>query len=73
MDSCLSRTSKVSTLEHLAQANIRSRALQTVVEQQNQCLQLEKLKNINSSLQKDLVERRQELESYCNKIKEATK
>ena len=33
---CLLRTRKVSTLEHLAPANIRSRALQTEVELQNQ-------------------------------------
>ena len=47
------RTQKVSTLEHLAPANIRSRALQNEVELQNQCLQLEKLKSTNSSLQND--------------------
>ena len=69
----LSRTRKVSTLEHLAPATIRSPALQTCVELQNQCLQLEKLKSTNSSLQKDLVELRQELDNYCNKTKEATK
>ena len=72
MKSCLSRTRKVSTLEHLAPANIRSRALQTEVELQNQCLQLEKLKSTNSSLQKDLIELRQQLDNYCNKTKEAT-
>ena len=43
------------------------------MELQNQCLQLEKLKSTNSSLQKDLVELRQELDNYCNKTKEATK
>ena len=69
----LSRTRKVSTLEHLAPANIPSPALQTCVELQNQCLQLEKLKSTNSSLQKDLVELRQELDKYCNKTKEARK
>ena len=75
VESCLSRTWKVSTLEHLAPANIRSRALQTEVELQNQCSQLEKLRGTNSSLQlqKDLVELRQELDNYCNKMKEATK
>ena len=36
VESCLSRTRKVSTLEHLAPANIRSRNLQTEVERQNQ-------------------------------------
>ena len=35
MESCLSRTGKVFTLEHLASANIRSRALHTEVELQN--------------------------------------
>ena len=38
----------------------------------NKCSQFEKLKNTNSSLQKDLVELRQELDNYCNKTKEAT-
>ena len=69
----LPRTRKISTLEYLAPANIRSPALQTCVELQNQCLQLEKLKSTNSSLQKDLVGLRQELDNYCNKTKEATK
>ena len=73
MDSCLSRTRKVSTPDYLTPANIRSRALQTEVELQNQCLQLAKLKSTNSSLQKDLVEFRQELDNYCNKTKEATR
>ena len=70
VESCLSRTRKLSPLEHLAPTNIRSRALQTEVELQNQCLQLEKLMSTNSSLQKNIVE--QELDNYCNKIKEAT-
>ena len=69
----MSRTRIVSTLEDLAPAKIRSRALQTEVELQSQCLQLEKLKITKSSLQKDLVELRQELDNYCNKTKEATK
>ena len=73
VESCLSRTWKVSTLEHLAPANIRLRALQTEVELQNQCSQLENMKSTNSALQKDLVELRQELDNYCNKTKEATK
>ena len=72
MESCLSRTRKVSTLEHLAPANIWSRALQTKVELQNKCSQLEKWKSDDSSLQKDLVELRQELDNYY-KTKEATK
>ena len=72
VESCLSRTQKVSTLEHLAPANFRSRALQIEVEPQNQCSQLEKLKSTRYSLQKDLVELRQELDKYCNKTKEAT-
>ena len=72
VESCLSRTRKVSTLEHLAPANIWLRALQTEVERQNQCLKFEKLKSTNSSLQKDLVELRQEPDNYCNKTKEAT-
>ena len=73
MESCLSRTRKVSTLELLAAANIRSRALQTEVELQNQCAQLEKLKSKNSLLQKDLVEVRQKLDKHCKKAKEATR
>ena len=73
VESCPSRTRKVSTLEHLAPANILSGALQTEVKLQNECLQLEKLKSNNSSLQKDLVELRQEVDNYCNKTKEATK
>ena len=52
VESCLSRTRKVSTLELLAPANIGSRALQTEVELQNQCAQLEKLKSTSSLLQK---------------------
>ena len=40
VESCLSRTRKVSTLELPAPANIRSRDLQTEVELQNQCAQL---------------------------------
>ena len=68
------RTQKVSTLEHLAPANIRSRALQNEVELQNQCLQLEKLKSTNYSLQNDdLVEFRQELDNHFKKAKETTK
>ena len=63
VESCLSRTRKVSTLEHLAQDNIRSRALQTEMELQNHFSQLEKLNSTNSSLQKDLVELRQELDN----------
>ena len=73
VESCLSRTRKVSTLELLAPANIRSRALQTEVELQNQCAQLEKLKSTNSLLQKDLVELRQKLDKHCDKAKEATR
>ena len=73
MESCLSRTRKVSTLELLANANIRSRALQTEVELQNQCAQLEKLKSVNSLLQKDLVELRQKLDKLCEKAKETTR
>ena len=57
----------------LAPASIRSRALQTEVELQIQCSQLENLKSTNSSLQKDLVELRQELDNYYNKINEARK
>ena len=73
MESCLSGTRKVSTLELLAPANIRSRALQTDVELQNQCAQLEKLKSTNSSLlQEDLVELRQKLDKPCDKAQEAT-
>ena len=68
------RTQKVSTLEHLAPATIRSRALQNEVELQNQCLQLEKLKNTNTSLQNDdLVELRQDMDNHFKKAKEATK
>ena len=73
VESCLSRTRKVSTLEFLAPANIRSRALQTEVELQNQCAQLEKLKSTNSLLQKDPVELRQKLDKHCDKAKEATR
>ena len=73
VESCLSRTWKVSTLALLAPANIRSRALQTEVELQNQCAQLEKMKSTNSLLQKDLVELRQKLDKHCDKAKEATK
>ena len=73
VESCLSRTQKVSTLELLAPANIWSRALQTEVEPQNQCAQLEKLKSTNSLLQKDLVELRQKLDKHCDKAKEATR
>ena len=63
MESCLSRTRKVSTLEQLAPANFRSCALQTEVQLQNECLQLEKLNSTNSSLQKVLVEIPQELDN----------
>ena len=71
---CQSRTRKVSTLEHLVPAIIRLPALQTEVELQNQCSQLENWKSTNSSFQKNhLVELRQELDKYCNKTKEATK
>ena len=73
VESYLSRTRKVSTLELLAPANIRSRALQTEVELQSQCAQLEKLKSTNSLLQKDLVELRQKLDRHCEKAKEATR
>ena len=76
MESCLSRTRKVSTLELLAPANVRSRALQTEVELQNQCAQLEKLKSTNctnSLLQKYLVELRKKLDKHCDKAKEATR
>ena len=72
MESCLSRTWKVSTLELLASANIRSRAQQTEVELQNQCAQLEKLKSTPSLLRKDLVELRQKQDKHCDKAKEAT-
>ena len=58
MESYLSHTRKVSTLKRLTPANIRSRALQTEVELQNQCSRLGKLRSDNSSLQKDLVELR---------------
>ena len=67
------RTRKVSTLKLLATANFRSRALETDLEMQNQCPQLEKLKSNNSSIQKNLVELRQELDNHRNKTKEATK
>ena len=73
MESCLSRTWKLSTLKHLAPDNVRSRALQTEVELQYHCLQLEKLKSTNSSLQKNLIMLGQELDNYCNKTKVATK
>ena len=73
MESCLSRTRKVSTIELLSPANFRFRALQTEVELQNQCAQLEKLKSTNSLLQKDLVELRQKLDKHCDKAKEATR
>ena len=73
VESCLSRTRKVSRLELLAPANIRSRALQTEVELQNQCAQLEKLKSTNSLLQKDLVELQQKLDKHCDKAEEATR
>ena len=73
VECCLSRTRKVSTLELLATANIRSQALQTEVELQNQCAQLEKLKSTNFLLQKDLVELRQKLDKHCDKAKEATR
>ena len=63
----------MSTLELLAPANIRSRALQTKVELQKQCAQLEKLKNTNSLLQKDLVELQEKLDKHCDNAKEATK
>ena len=58
---CLSRTRRLSTLELLASANIRSRALQTELELQKQCPQLELLKGTNL---RDLVELR-------NKTKDA--
>ena len=61
----------MSTLELLASSNIRSRALQTEVELQNQSAQLEKLKSTNSLLQKDLAELRQKLDKLCDKAKEA--
>ena len=69
----VSRPRKVSTLELLAPANIRSRSLPTEVELQNQCAQLEKLKSTNSLLQKDLVELRQKLDKHCDNAKEATR
>ena len=71
VECCLSRTRKVSTLELLAPANIRCRALQTEVELQSQSAQLEKLKSTNSLLQKDLVELRQKLDKHCDKVTEA--
>ena len=43
------------------------------MELQNQCLQLEKFKSTKPSLRKELVELRQEPDSYWNKTKEATK
>ena len=43
------------------------------MELQNYCSQLEKSKSTKSSLQKDLVELRQELDNHCDKTKEATK
>ena len=49
MESYLSRTRKVYTLEHLAPTKFRSRAMQTEVELQNQCLKLEKMKSTNTS------------------------
>ena len=72
METCLSRTRKLSTLDYLATANIWSRALQIEVELQNKCLQLEKLKSTNSSLQADLVELQQELDNFCSKTKVTT-
>ena len=53
---CESQTRKISKLDLLAPANIRPRALQSDVELQKQCSQLEKMKNTVSLLQKDLVE-----------------
>ena len=73
VESCLSRTRKVSTLELLTPTNIRFRAMQSEVELQNQCAQLEKLKSTNTLLQKDLVELRQKLDKHCDKAKEATR
>ena len=70
VESCLSRIRKLSTLELLAPANNRSRALQTEMELQNQCAQLEKLKSTNSLFQKDLVELRQKLDKHCDKAKD---
>ena len=72
VESCLSRTLKVSTLELLAPAIIRSQALQTELELQNQCRQLKKVKSTISLLQKDLVKLRQKLDKHCSKAKEAT-
>ena len=69
VESCLSRTRKMSTIELLAPTKIRSRALQTEVELQNQCAQSEKLKSTNSLLQKDLVELQKNLHKYCDKAK----
>ena len=69
---CPSRTRKVSSLNFLAPANIRSRALRSEVELQYQCSQLEKLKSTNSLFQKDLVQLRQKLNNQCEKIGEAT-
>ena len=63
----------MSTLELLAPANIRSHALKTEVELQNQCPQLEKLKSTNSSLQEDRVQPGQKLNNHCDMNKEATK
>ena len=73
VESCLSRTWEVSTLELLAPANIRSRALQTEVVLRNQCTRLEKLKSTNSLLQKDLVKLRKKLDKHCGKPKVATR
>ena len=73
LESCLSPTWKVSTLELLAPANVRSCALQTEMKPQNQCSQIEKLKSAISLLQKDLVEIRQKLDNYCDKDIVATK
>ena len=68
----LSRNWKVSTLEIRAPANICSRALQTEVELQNQCSQLEKMKSTNYLLKK-FSSSFKKLNNHCDKIKEATK
>ena len=72
VQSCSSRTWRLSTLEPLAASNIRSRALQPEVKLQSQCLQLERLKNTNSLLQKRLLELRQKLNQQRDKFKKET-
>ena len=63
----------MSTLELLVPAKIRSSALQTEVETQNQCSHLEKKRIQFLFLQKDLDKLRYELDNHCDTAKEATK